>query len=48
MGIFLAKKGQTFNTYSEEFKLGTVRAYVEGPSSYELVADGKGFATGSS
>lgn len=40
--IFMAKKGQTFHTYTEEFKLNAVRSYVEGSSSYKVVADREG------
>lgn len=38
----MAKKGQTFQTYSEEFKLKAVRAYVEGSASYKVVAEREG------
>ncbi|WP_223869116.1 transposase [Paenibacillus polymyxa] len=38
----MAKKGQIFQTYTEEFKLNAVRAYVEGSSSYKVVAERKG------
>jgi transposase len=40
--IFMAKKGQTFQTYSEEFKLKAVRAYVEGSASYKVIAEQEG------
>ncbi|HBU82409.1 MAG TPA: hypothetical protein DEF35_12315 [Paenibacillus sp.] len=40
--IFMAKKGQTFQTYTEEFKKKAVRAYVEGSSSYKAVAEREG------
>jgi len=40
--IFMAKKGQTFHTYTEEFKLKAVRAYLEGSSSYKVVAEREG------
>jgi transposase len=40
--IFMAKKGQTFQTYSEEFKLKAVRAYVEGSASYKVTAEREG------
>lgn len=40
--IFMAKKGQTFQTYTEEFKLNAVRAYIEGTASYKVVAERKG------
>jgi len=32
--IFMAKKEQTFQTYTEEFKLNAVKSYVGGSSSY--------------
>jgi transposase len=35
----MAKKGQVFQTYTEEFKLKAVQAYVEGSASYKVVAD---------
>ncbi|NHN34958.1 transposase [Paenibacillus agricola] len=38
----MAKKGQTFQTYTEEFKLRVVRAYLEGSSSYKVVAEQAG------
>ncbi|SEL27134.1 transposase [Paenibacillus sp. OK003] len=38
----MAKKGQTFQTYTEEFKLNAVRSYVEGSSSYKVVAEREG------
>ncbi|WP_407945121.1 transposase [Paenibacillus glycinis] len=38
----MAKKGQTFQTYSEEFKLKAVRAYVEGSASYKVIAEREG------
>lgn len=38
----MAKKGQTFQTYTEEFKLKAVRAYLEGSSSYKVVAQREG------
>lgn len=40
--FFMAKKGQIFQTYTEEFKLKAVRAYVEGSSSYKVVAEREG------
>ncbi len=40
--FFMAKKGQTFQTYTEEFKLKAVRAYVEGSASYKVVAQREG------
>jgi transposase-like protein len=38
----MAKRGQKFQQYSEEFKLTAVKAYVEGSSSYKVVADSLG------
>lgn len=38
----MAKKGQTFQTYSEEFKLKAIRAYVEGSGSYKDIAEREG------
>jgi len=38
----MARKGQTFLTYTDEFKLKAVRAYVEGSLSYRAVAEQKG------
>ncbi|MBD8840889.1 transposase [Paenibacillus sp. FSL K6-4396] len=38
----MKKKGQTFQTYTEEFKLNAVRSYVEDSSSYKVVADREG------
>ena len=35
----MAKKGQVFRTYTEEFKLKAVKAYLEGSSSYKVVAE---------
>lgn len=35
----MAKKGQIFQQYTEEFKLAAVKTYVEGSSSYKVVAD---------
>ncbi len=40
--IFMAKKGQTFNTYTDEFKVKAVRTYLEGSSSYQVVAEREG------
>jgi transposase len=40
--IFMAKKGQVFQTYTEEFKLRAVRAYLEGTESYKVVAEREG------
>lgn len=34
----MAKKGQVFEKYSEEFKLSAVRHYLEGVASYKVVA----------
>ncbi|MCM3291864.1 transposase [Paenibacillus sp. MER 180] len=38
----MAKKGQTFYTYTEEFKLKAVKAYLEGCESYKVVAKREG------
>jgi len=38
----MAKKGQTFQTYTEEFKIKAVRSYLEGSSSYKVVAEREG------
>jgi transposase-like protein len=35
----MAKKGQTFNQYTEEFKLAAVQEYMKGSSSYKTVAE---------
>jgi transposase len=37
--LFMAKKGQIFQSYTEEFKMEAVRAYMEGSSSYMVVAE---------
>lgn len=34
----MAKKGQQFKEYTEEFKLVAVKAYLEGAASYKTVA----------
>ncbi|WP_413227171.1 transposase [Cytobacillus oceanisediminis] len=39
-GIFSkAKKGQTFNSYSEEFKHNAVMRYVNGSKSYKVLSE---------
>lgn len=38
----MAKKGQSFQTYTEEFKLKAVKAYLEGSVSYKVVAEREG------
>ncbi|WP_375142944.1 transposase [Paenibacillus sp. D2_2] len=38
----MARKGQTFNTYTEEFKLKAVQAYLKGSASYKVVAEREG------
>ncbi|WP_404823835.1 transposase [Paenibacillus rhizovicinus] len=38
----MAKKGQTFQSYTEEFKLKAVRAYVGGSASYKVIAEQEG------
>jgi transposase len=35
----MAKKGQIFQSYTEEFKLAAVKAYLEGSSSYKVIAE---------
>ncbi|MBP1154620.1 transposase [Paenibacillus sp. PvR052] len=35
----MAKKGQIFQTYTEEFKVAAVKAYLEGSSSYKIIAE---------
>jgi len=35
----MAKKGQTFNQYTVEFKLAAVQEYLKGTSSYKIVAE---------
>lgn len=35
----MAKKGQTFNSYSEEFKHNAVMKYVNGSKSYKALAE---------
>lgn len=38
----MAKKGQVFQSYTEEFKLRAVQCYLEGSTSYQVVADKMG------
>jgi transposase len=35
----MAKKGQTFKQYTDEFKLAAVQEYMKGSSSYKMVAE---------
>ncbi|KOP68235.1 transposase [Bacillus sp. FJAT-18019] len=35
----MAKKGQVFQTYTEEFKLRAVQSYLGGSTSYQVLAD---------
>lgn len=35
----MAKKGQTFHQYTEEFKLAAVQEYMKGTSSYKTIAE---------
>ncbi|MCY9523441.1 transposase, partial [Paenibacillus apiarius] len=35
----MARKGQVFQQYTEEFKLAAVKAYLEGKASYKTVAE---------
>jgi hypothetical protein len=37
-GFFMAKKGTTFNTYSNEIKLSAVQSYLNGEGSYDMVS----------
>lgn len=38
-GFFMTKKGFTFNTYSEEFKLSAVQSYLNGEGSYNMIKE---------
>ena len=38
-GIFLAKKGQQFETYTIEHKMLAVEMYLQGGASYQTVAN---------
>lgn len=35
----MAKKGQVFQSYTDEFKLRAVQCYLEGSTSYQALAD---------
>ncbi|WP_245917529.1 hypothetical protein [Bacillus canaveralius] len=35
----MAKRGQTFNSYADEFKLNAGMKYVNGSKSYQVLAD---------
>nr|WP_142320475.1 transposase [Bacillus cereus] len=35
----MAKKGTTFNTYSNEIKLSAVQSYLNGEGSYDMIAE---------
>jgi transposase len=35
----MAKKGQVFQQYTEEFKIAAVKEYIEGSTSYKAVAE---------
>ncbi|WP_019419504.1 transposase [Paenibacillus sp. OSY-SE] len=35
----MAKKGQVFQQYTEDFKLAAVKAYLEGEASYKAVSE---------
>jgi transposase len=37
--FFMAKKGQTFQQYTEDFKLTAIKAYLEGSTSYKVVSE---------
>lgn len=45
--FFMAKKGQTFRTYSEEFKIKAVEAYLNGEGSYISLAKDLGIRNAS-
>lgn len=38
-GFFMAKKGTTFNTYSNGIKLSAVQSYLNGEGSYDMIAE---------
>jgi transposase len=38
----MAKKGQTFQQYTEDFKLTAIKAYLEGSTSYKVVSEKMG------
>lgn len=38
-GFFMAKKGQRFQSYTDEFKLNAVMKYINGSKSYKVLAD---------
>ncbi|MBM7568760.1 transposase-like protein [Paenibacillus sacheonensis] len=38
----MAKEGQTFQSYTDEFKLKAVKAYVEGSASYKVISEQEG------
>ena len=38
-GFFMAKKGTTFNTYSNEIKLSAIQSYLNGEGSYDMIAE---------
>lgn len=38
----MAKKGQTFQQYTEDFKLAAIKAYLEESTSYKLVSEKMG------
>lgn len=46
-GIFLAKKGQQFETYTAEQKMRAVEMYLQGTGSYQAVADALGIRNSS-
>lgn len=41
-GYFYGEKGQTFQMYTEAFKLKAVRTYLDGSSSYTIIAEQQG------
>lgn len=38
-GFFMAKKGQQFQSYTDEFKLNAVMKYINGSKSYKVLAE---------
>ncbi|AIQ15991.1 transposase [Paenibacillus sp. FSL H7-0357] len=41
----MAKKGQVFQSYSEEFKVEAIQTYLKGVESYKVVAERLGIAS---
>lgn len=44
-GFCMAKKGQVFQSYSEEFKVEAIQTYLKGVESYKVVAERLGIAS---